>query len=74
VTHEVTFQRLGPKFDFVKQHKPRWYEEDERSLQTVERRLDDQIHRINKKAAKPKPFKAFGSEEPEGVRAAERGR
>lgn len=72
--HDEKLKVLGPKFDYVKDHKPKWYQEDERVLDNVNRRLDDQIHRINKRAAKPGPYKPFRPPEPDGIRAAERGR
>ncbi len=75
MTHGERLPRIKQKLDFIEKHKPKWYRRDEERLKGYELDLDGQIHRIDKKAAKPGPFQPFHAKnEPEGIRAAERGR
>jgi hypothetical protein len=74
MSHGPLLKSMEEKLDFIKEHKPKWYMGDEERLRGVDHTLDDQVHRINKKAAKPGPYKPFRPSEPDGIRAAERGR
>lgn len=79
MSHGEVLPRIGYKLDYIRDNRPRWYGPDEQRLAMYERGLDDQIRRIQKPLPKKKPErfklpKRFSDEEPEGIRAAERGR
>lgn len=71
MSHGEDFPRIGAKLDYIKQERPKWYREDERFLPSFERRLDDQIKKID---AKKPERKRPRFELPKGIDAAEHGR
>jgi len=74
MSHGEIQDRINYKLNFVKQHKPRWYDDDEGRLRTVEGHIDDQIKRIGRKVQQKGYKPPFRLELPEGMKAAERRR
>lgn len=74
MSHGEKLERIGYKISFVKQHKPRWYDDDEDRLNAVEAHVDNQIKRIGRKTQQKGYKPPFRLELPEGMKAAERGR
>lgn len=74
--HEEKFRRISFKLNFIKQHKPKWYENDEEHIDTLERNVDDQVKRIGRQTQRKgyKPPFMLKLPEPNGINAAERGR
>lgn len=74
MSHGETFERLNYKLNFVKQHKERWYDDDEDRLRSVEAHVDNQIKRIGRKIQQKGYKPPFRLDMPEGIKAAERRR
>jgi hypothetical protein len=73
MSHGAILDRINFKQNFIKQHKPRWYDDNEDRLQTFDEHLDHQVKRIGKKVQQKGYKPPFRLELPEGMKAAERG-
>ncbi len=74
MSHGEILPRIDHKLNFIEQHKPHWYDDDEQRLRNFDSHLDDQVKRIGKKIRQKGYKPPFRLDLPEGIRAAEKNR